>query len=167
MENAWPGKWQNGTCAPWKLTEWKMHTLENGRKITPWKKTENASLENERMENAHPGNWQNNHTLEFDRKYNTGKCQNGKCTPWKLTEWRMHTLENVRKITPWKKTENASLENARMENAPPGNWQNYLTLEFDRKYNTGKCQNGKCTTWKMAEKTHHGIKQKIHNWFWT
>ena len=132
MENAQPGKWQIGKCPPWILTEWKMNTLENGRKITPWKKTENASLEIERKENAHPENWQNNHTLKFYRKYNTGKCQNGKCTPRKLTEWRMHTLENGRKITPWKKTENASLENERVENAHPGKWQNNHTLEFDR-----------------------------------
>ena len=37
------------------MTEWKMHALENGRKITPWKMTENTPPENDRMENAHHG----------------------------------------------------------------------------------------------------------------
>ena len=48
---------------PWKMQEnnnrnmieLKMHTMENGRIITPWKLEENSSLENDRMENAHPG----------------------------------------------------------------------------------------------------------------
>ena len=50
------------------MTEWKMHTMENDRKITHWKMTENTHLEN---------------------------AQPGKCTPWKMTEWKMDTLENV------------------------------------------------------------------------
>ena len=36
------------------MTEWKMHTMENGRKITHWKMTENTPPEIGRMENAHP-----------------------------------------------------------------------------------------------------------------
>ena len=57
------------------MTEWKMHTLENDRKITPWKMTENTTLENDRMENAHPEKWQKIHNLENNKKYTTGICQ--------------------------------------------------------------------------------------------
>ena len=64
-------------------------------------------------------------------------------------------MENVRKITPWKMEENSSLENNRVENAHPGKWQKNHTLEKARKIMTGKCQNGKCTSWKMKE-------QKVH-----
>ena len=71
--------------------------------------------------NAQPGKWQEIviHTMENNRKHITGSGNNGKCTTQKMTEWKMHTLENGSKITPWKKKENASLENERMENAPP------------------------------------------------
>ena len=31
------------------MTEWNMHTMENGRKITPWKMTENTPLENDEL----------------------------------------------------------------------------------------------------------------------
>ena len=61
------------------MPEWKMHNLENDRKVTPWKMIENIG-------NAHSGKCQKNHTLENDRKITTGKCQNGKCTTWKMTE---------------------------------------------------------------------------------
>ena len=48
---------------PWKMQEnhnrnmieLKMHTMENGRIITPWKLEENSSLENDRMDTAHLG----------------------------------------------------------------------------------------------------------------
>ena len=53
----------------WKMPEWKWHTLETDRKITPQKMTENALVEFARMENIH-----------------SGKCQNGNCSPWKITE---------------------------------------------------------------------------------
>ena len=43
------------------MPEWKMHNLENDRKVTPWKMIENIG-------NAHPGKCQKNHTLENDRK---------------------------------------------------------------------------------------------------
>ena len=39
-----------------------------------------------------------------------GNCQNGKCTTWKIPEWKMHNLENDRKCTPWKLTENHAWE---------------------------------------------------------
>ena len=44
----------------WKMTEWKMHTMENDRKITHWKMTENTHLEN-----AQPGKWQKIHEIYF------------------------------------------------------------------------------------------------------
>ena len=69
MEIAHPGKYQNGKCTTWKITEWKLYALENDRKIRPWKIAENARLEIARIENAHPG-----------------KYQNGNCTPQKMTE---------------------------------------------------------------------------------
>ena len=47
--------WKRQKTHYWKMTEWKMHTLENGRKITSWKMEEKSPLENDRMENAHPG----------------------------------------------------------------------------------------------------------------
>ena len=50
------------------MPEQKMHTLENARKYTYWKKEENIQLENARIENAQPGKWQKSHTLENDRK---------------------------------------------------------------------------------------------------
>ena len=53
VEKSHPGKWQKTHY--WKMTEWKMHTLENDRKITSWKMEEKSPLENDRMENAHPG----------------------------------------------------------------------------------------------------------------
>ena len=37
------------------MIELKMHTIENGRIITPWKLEENSSLENDKMDTAHPG----------------------------------------------------------------------------------------------------------------
>ena len=37
------------------MPEWNLHTLENARKITPWKMTERSNLENAKMEIAHPG----------------------------------------------------------------------------------------------------------------
>ena len=37
------------------MKEWKMHDMENDRKCTPWKMTEKARPENERMENAQHG----------------------------------------------------------------------------------------------------------------
>ena len=52
---------------------------------------------------------------------------------------QMYTQENVRKITPWKIVEKALLEIHYLEIAQPG-----------------KCQNGKCTPWKMKEKAHTG-----------
>ena len=71
------------------MPEWKLHTQENDRKITPQNMTEKSNLENARMEIAHPG-----------------KYQNGKCTTWKMPEQKLHALENDRKITLWKMTEN-------------------------------------------------------------
>ena len=85
------------------MPEWKLHTPENGRKITARKMTEKSNLENARMVIAHPG-----------------KYQNGKCTTWKIPEWKLHALENDRKITPRKMTEKHTPENARMEIAHPG-----------------------------------------------
>ena len=41
------------------MKEWKMHDIENDRKITPWKKTIKSHLKNDRMENAHPENYRN------------------------------------------------------------------------------------------------------------
>ena len=41
-----------------------MHNMENDRKWTSWKMTENSQLENYSMENAH---------LEYDRKSTPGK----------------------------------------------------------------------------------------------
>ena len=70
MENAHPGKCQNGNCTLRKMTE-------------------KSNLENARIEVAHPG-----------------KLQNGKFTTQKMPEWKFNTLENNRKITPQKKTEN-------------------------------------------------------------
>ena len=49
----------------WKMPEWKLHTPENDRKITPQKMAENSYLENSRMENAHPGFQQNIEILSF------------------------------------------------------------------------------------------------------
>ena len=72
------------------MPEWKLHALENDRKITPQKITEISILENARMEIVHPG-----------------KCQNGKYTTWKIPEWKLHALENDRKIIPRNMTENA------------------------------------------------------------
>ena len=63
-----------------------------------------------------------------------------------MPEWKLHNPENDRKITPQKITEKSNLENARREIAHPG-----------------KYQNGKCTTWKMTEKSHSGKLQKIDN----
>ena len=83
-EKSHHGKCQKTQC--WKLTEWKKYTIENVRRITPWKMEENSSLENNRIENAHLGKWQKINTLEKARKIMTGNCQNGKCTPWKMTE---------------------------------------------------------------------------------
>ena len=51
----------------WKMPDWKLHTLENDRKIMPKKMTEIARLEFAIMENAHPG-----------------QCQNGNFTQWKI-----------------------------------------------------------------------------------
>ena len=59
----------------WKMPEWKLHALENDRKITSQKMMENWQLEFVRLENTHPG-----------------KYQNGHCMPWKMTE----------KSHPWK-----------------------------------------------------------------
>ena len=53
MEKTHTGKWKK--IHHWKMTEWKMHTMENGRKITSWKMEENPLLENDRMEITHPG----------------------------------------------------------------------------------------------------------------
>ena len=77
------------------------------------------------------------HNLENDRKCTPRKITENHA--WKMPEWKLHTLENDRKITPRKMTENAQLEFARMENAQPG-----------------KYQNGNCTPWKMTEKSHPG-----------
>ena len=123
------------------MPEWKLHALENDRKITPRKITENWQLEFARMENARPG-----------------KCQNGNCTPrkmtekshpgkwqkmhnWNLPEWKMHTLEN-----------------ARMEIARPGKWQKNHTPENDRKLTIWICQNGKYTPLKMPEQKLHALE---------
>ena len=69
MEISHPRKYHNGKCTTCKIPEWKLHTLENDRKITRWKMTENAQLEFARMENAQPV-----------------ECQNGNCTSRKMTE---------------------------------------------------------------------------------
>ena len=50
-----------------KMTEWKMHDMEKGRKCTPRKMTEKSQLENDKMEIAHPENGR-------------------KTTYWKMTE---------------------------------------------------------------------------------
>ena len=34
------------------MTEWKMHNMENNRKLTPWRLLEKVHPENGRMENA-------------------------------------------------------------------------------------------------------------------
>ena len=47
----------------WNMIEWKMYTKEKGRKNTPWKMQEKSQLENDRMEYAHHGKWQKSHTL--------------------------------------------------------------------------------------------------------
>ena len=60
--------------------------MENDRKITHWKMTENTHLENAQPE---------------------------KCTTWKMTEWKMHTLKNGRKFTTWKITKNTLPEYVR------------------------------------------------------
>ena len=49
-ENTHTGKWQN--MHTWKMTEWKMHDPENGRKCTYRKMAETACPEFDRMENA-------------------------------------------------------------------------------------------------------------------
>ena len=104
MKISHPGKYQNGKCTTWKIPEWKLHALENDRKITPWKMTENAQSEFARMENAHPG-----------------KCQNGNCTPWKMTEkshsGKLQKIDNLN-LPEWKIH---TAENARTEIARPGN----------------------------------------------
>ena len=64
-----------------------------------------------------------------------------------MPEWKMNNLESDRKVTPWKMTENIG-------NAHPGKCQKNHTLENGRKITTGKCKNGKYTTWKMIEKSH-------------
>ena len=61
--------WKMTENHAWKMPEWKLHTLENDRKITPRKMIENAQLEFARMENAHPG-----------------KCQKENCTPQIMTK---------------------------------------------------------------------------------
>ena len=78
------------------MPEWKLHTLENDRKITPQKMTENEQLEFARMENAHPGKYQNGNCTpwKMTRKSHTGKEQ--KIHHWNLPEWKMHNLENAR-----------------------------------------------------------------------
>ena len=85
------------------MTEWKMHTLENDRKITHWKMTEKT----------HRGIWKTTewkmHTMENGRKITHWKMiENAllKITPWKMTmqntyhgkSEKRHTLENDRKI---------------------------------------------------------------------
>ena len=55
-----------------------------------------------------------------------------------------------------------NLESTRMENEHNGKWQKMQMLENRRKCITGKCQNGKFTTWKMAEKSHPGNKYNVH-----
>ena len=115
MENAHPGKCQNGNCTTWKMTE-KSH---------PRKWQEKLNLENTRME-MHP--------LENTRIENAqpGKCQNGNCMPWKMTK----------KSQPgkWQKIDNLNFpkwkihtpENARTQIARPGKWQkiNPLVLKW-------------------------------------
>ena len=82
------------------MTEWKMHTMENDRIVTPWKMEENSSIENARMENTHLGKWQKNHTLENARN---SSLQNDKMENAHLGKWqKILTLENVRKITTGK-----------------------------------------------------------------
>ena len=54
------------------MIEWKIYTMEKGRKTTPWKMQEKSQLENDRMENAHNGKLQKNHTLENARKFTSG-----------------------------------------------------------------------------------------------
>ena len=56
-ENAHTGKWQNSHTR--KMTEHKLHDLENGRKYTYRSMAENAHTENDRTENAGHGKWQN------------------------------------------------------------------------------------------------------------
>ena len=61
----------------------------------------------------------------------------------KMPEWKLYDTDNVR-------TEIAQL----------GRWQKMQVPENCRKYTTGKCQNGKCTTWKLAENAHTGNGRK-------
>ena len=75
----------------------------------------------------------------------TGKWK--KMHAWKMTERKMHDTEN-----------------GRTENAQHGKWQNMHILENGRKSTPGKWQNGKCTTWKMAENTYTGKRQKLLAW---
>ena len=58
-----------------------------------------------------------------------------------MLEWKLYPPENDRQIKPQKMTENLNLENAGMEIAHPG-----------------KYQNGKCTTWKMPEWKLHALE---------
>ena len=55
-------------------------------------------------------------------------------------------------------TEKSNLENAKMEIAHPGKYQNGKSKQ------PGKYQYGNCKPWKMTEKSHHRKLQKMHNW---
>ena len=72
------------------------------------------------------------HNLENKRKCTPRKITENHA--WKMPEWKLHTLKNDRKITPRKMAENSYLENAGNEIAHPG-----------------KYHKRKCTTWEMPE----------------
>ena len=56
-----------------KMTDWKMHNIENGRKYTYWKMTENTQLENNRTENAQDRKWHKIHIPKNGRKCTPGQ----------------------------------------------------------------------------------------------
>ena len=101
LENSLPG-----SCTTWKMLEWKMHTMENNRKCTDWKMTENTQPEQDRMKNAQPRSDKKGtplkmienscmYIMENDKKTHTGKGQ--KITIGKCSNWKLHNLENASK----------------------------------------------------------------------
>ena len=96
MENARPGKWQNGNAKPGKWQ--KIHALEKAKTT--------------HLENAQPGNWQIGKCTTWKMAENTHLGKRQKINTWKMAEWKMLDLENGRKYTPLNKTENTHLVNA-------------------------------------------------------
>ena len=72
------------------MPEWKIHNLENDRKFTPWKMTENLHMYSQ----------QNVRIITPCKMLEKAQVENtlpGSCTTWKMMEWEMHTMENNRK----------------------------------------------------------------------